>query len=589
MPHGEEVSNTLVVKVAGTELPADVAPLLVHGMVDESSNVPNMFVLRFNDEQGVVVSKGGFRTAAEVELLVQSSAPGPPQPLLKGEVTTIEVEVAEQGMHTVVRGLDKSHRLFRGTRVEAYLNMTASDIASRVAQRAKVPVSVEATRITYEHIGQAGVSDWDFLQQLARDNNRTLELSGGTLMFRARTPAQEAPSSRDAREEPLTLERGVNLLQLRGVVTTAGQVPSVEVRGWDPQAKREVVGQHTPQGVHAQVASTPTRLAGDVDAPAYVHADSGLTDQTHCTEVATSLADHLGGGFAELEGTARGNPKLHAGVAVSLVNVGDTFSGKYTLSGTRHEITPDDGYLTRFVVSNTSERSLYGAASGASARGARIPGVVPAIVTNAKDPENRGRVKVKFPFLSDAYESTWARPLQPGAGPKRGITLLPEVGDEVLVAFGQDEFDQPYVLGGLYNGQDVPEPPWSEHVNGNDGSIKRRGWTSRTGMELEFVESPQEEKLTVSTNAGTQRVTLVQNGSKGIQIISEGPVEVTAKTDVTVSTSSGNVSLKGMNVTVEAQNALDLKGVNVKVAGSATSELSGGATTTVKGAMVRIN
>ncbi len=135
MPLGEAVSSSLLVKVKGAALPVDVAPMLVNGYVDDSSNVPDLFVLRFTDEAGTVLAKAGFEIGAEVELSVQTSTPGGPQRLLVGEVTALEVELTEQGVHTVVRGLDKSHRLFRGTRVEAYLNMKASDIVQKVAKR----------------------------------------------------------------------------------------------------------------------------------------------------------------------------------------------------------------------------------------------------------------------------------------------------------------------------------------------------------------------------------------------------------------------------------------------------------------------
>jgi len=589
VPHGEETTSTLLVKVAGAELPADVAALLVHGHVDDSSDVPDMFQLRFNDEHGIVIEKGGFAVAAKVDLLVKSSAPGGPQPLLSGEVTSLEVELTEQGQHTVVRGLDASHRLFRGTHVEAYLNMTASDIVSRVARRAGVQVQVDSTTLTYEHLAQDGVSDWELLTRLARENNRVLAISDGTLRFTARTPAGDAPSGRaGAREQPTTLERGVNLVHLRAAITSSGQVPSVEVRGWSPQDKRVEVDQQTPQPVHAAVTATPTRLAGLVGARPQLVPAPQLTEMARCHALATAYAEHLAGGFAELEGTARGNPRLRAGTAVALSNVGTTFDGKYTLSSARHDFTPDDGYLVRFTASNDSQRSLLGAATGATPPARRTPGPVPALVTNVKDPLDRGRVKLKFPWLSDSFESTWARVLQVGAGPDRGLTVLPEVNDEVLVVFGGDDLDLPYVLGGLYNGQDRPLRGWGEHVDSTDGSVKRRGWTSRTGMNVEFLESAQEQKLVVSTNQGAQQVVLTQTASKGIQIVSQGAVEVTAQNDVTLSTPA-NLTLKGTNVKVEATGGLELTGVNVKVAGTATSELSGGATTTVKGALVRIN
>jgi uncharacterized protein involved in type VI secretion and phage assembly len=264
-------------------------------------------------------------------------------------------------------------------------------------------------------------------------------------------------------------------------------------------------------------------------------------------------------------------------------------------------------------VSNASERSLYGAVAGgdvATPEGSR--GVLTAVVTNIKDPENLGRVKVKFPVLSGDYESWWARTVQAGAGAGRGATVLPEVNDEVLVAFGQGDVNEPYVLGGLYNGKDLPGKGWGEHIGANDGTVTRRAMTSRKGMIVEMVETPSDEKLTVSTNAGAQRITLIQNAGKGIEIISEGPVTVTAKQDATVTsqknisvtTQSGNVSIKGNQVSVEATAklllkgaqvavegtaSLDAKAANVKIAAQAAAELSAGAMTTVRGALVKIN
>jgi uncharacterized protein involved in type VI secretion and phage assembly len=194
--------------------------------------------------------------------------------------------------------------------------------------------------------------------------------------------------------------------------------------------------------------------------------------------------------------------------------------------------------------------------------------------------------------------------VQLGAGASRGAVVLPEVGDEVLVAFGMGSVQEPYVLGGLYNGVDQPTPPWGQHVGGTDGLVQRRAFCSRTGMVVEMVEKPQEEKLTLSTNGGKQRVTLVQKGDAAIEIIAEGPVTVTGKKDVAVSSSTGDVTVKGRKITIEATSDLELRAANVavkataaaglegatvKVAGTGTAELSGGGATTVKGAVVRIN
>ena len=171
---------------------------------------------------------------------------------------------------------------------------------------------------------------------------------------------------------------------------------------------------------------------------------------------------------------------------MKVVGVGDQFSGKYVLTSTRHDFSPDHGYRTSFCASNTSERSLYGMTNAVALERPQISGVVPAVVTNAKDPDQLGRVKIKLPWLADSYESWWARTVQPGAGKDRGAAVLPEVGDEVLVAFAQGDLEHPYVLGGLYNGMDKPHGGWANNVDGTSGEIVRRGFVSRSGMVLEL-------------------------------------------------------------------------------------------------------
>ena len=94
--------------------------------------------------------------------------------------------------------------------------------------------------------------------------------------------------------------------------------------------------------------------------------------------------------------------------------------------------------------------------SAREAIASRIYGVVVGVVTNNQDPEELGRVKVKFPWLSDADESDWARIATPMAGNEKGIYFLPEVDDEVLVVFEHGDLRFPYIIGALWNGQAPP-------------------------------------------------------------------------------------------------------------------------------------
>ncbi len=612
---GEEISNTALVKVAGRPLADDVEARLTTIVVDNSRNVPDLFVLTFLDQEAAALDDGGFEIGVKVEILVQRSGPGGPQSLLTGEVTGIEVESGPGGMHTIVRGYDQSHRLYRGRRVEAYLDVKAGDVARTVAGRAGLGIgTIDSFEPVLKHVGQGGVSDWVLLHELASDAGAEVVVSDGALSFRKPTPASKAPSGSDARANALVLERGVNLLSFRAGITAADQVAQVEVRGWDVQGMKAVVGRSPAHTTSAEPTGVdPSTFARKFKAPNWVESRSTLTQESACTSTARAIADRIAGSHAEIEGIARGNPKLMAGAAVTLSKVGKPFDGHYVLTSTRHEFSGDRGYITRFTVSNASERSVYGLATGAgggpSSGSARMPvgGVISAVVSDVKDPEGLGRVRVTFPVMSDDYVSWWARTLQLGAGANRGSLVLPEVGDEVLVAFGLSDFDEPYVLGGLYNGKMAPQVAWKGHIDGTSGAITRRAFVSRSGMLVEMIETPSEEKLTISTNDGKQRITLVQKSAAAIEIISEGPVTVTAQKDVSVTAKTGNVTveassgnvtvqsptgtlaLKGMTIDIEAQTALTIKGLNVTVSGSAMTELSSSGITTVKGSLVNIN
>ena len=175
---------------------------------------------------------------------------------------------------------------------------------------------------------------------------------------------------------------------------------------------------------------------------------------------AASIAEQIGSAFAEADGLARGNPKLKAGTPVSVSVVAEDFAGGYTLTHTRH-VFDHEGYRTELVVSGRQERSILGLTGASSTERARpgdrrSTGSSSAIVTNNNDPDKLGRVKLKFPWLADTYESDWARIVQLGAGPDSGAVFLPEVNDEVLVAFEFGDIRRPYVLGGLWNGKDKP-------------------------------------------------------------------------------------------------------------------------------------
>lgn len=574
----QQHTNTFTVKVAGDPLNEAVKGRLVSAYVDDSLNLPDMFQLAIRDPDRSAIEQGKFQIGSPVEIsLLSDAAPGG-EKLFTGEVTALEAEFDPEGTMTLVRGFDKSHRLHRGRRTESYLNMTYSDIARKVAQRAGLTVgTVDPSPTVHPHVSQANLSDFTFLKGLANEIGFDMAVVDGKFEFRKPPQSSAGPGQGDLQgDDPLELTLGSTLLRFRASVTSADQVSQVKVRGWDVKAKKHLEAKADPLTRTATIGLKPTELAAKFSNPEYVSVGTPFGTQAECDEHAKALAEQIAGSFSEFEGVARGNPKLRAGKAVSLGLVNKPFDGKYVLTTTRHVYDPKDGYTVWFTVSGKQERSVLGLTGGGGAggigQGPPMYGVVPAIVTNNDDPDKLGRVKVKYPWMSDTYESDWARVVQSGGGKNRGWMVLPEVNDEVLVIFEQGDVRRPYVLGGLFNGIDGPNLGKSALVNG--GSVQRRAFVSRTGNKLVFFDEPGGDGILLKNGNGT--ISLALNGkTKKVHIKIQGG-------DVAVESTGGNVEIKAVNIKIEAQARLELKG-------TAGVSIDGGPMVEVKGGAVKLN
>jgi len=201
----------------------------------------------------------------------------------------------------------------------------------------------------------------------------------------------------------------------------------------------------------------------------------------------------------------------------------------------------------------------------------QINGVVVGIVTNNKDPDDMGRIKVTFPTLSDDDESFWARMSTLMAGKDRGSFFLPEVEDEVLVAFGHGNIDDPYIIGALWNGVDTPPQ------TNSDGKNNIRKIKSRSGHEIIFNDEKQKEKLEIHTNKGH---TITLDDSSGAEKIS-----ITDKTEKNlIEIDSVQNSIK-----IESTMKLNIKSKMVEIESDGMMTLKAGATLTLQGALIKIN
>ncbi|MFC9750199.1 VgrG-related protein [Streptomyces niveus] len=612
------VATALVVEFGGTPLPPKFANTLVEGYVDDSRTLPDLFLLRFRDPDRLLLEQTGLKIGGEARLLARAGGDSTPKPLLDGVVTALEVELDETGTFTVVRGLDESHRLFRGRRVASYQNMTLADICGQVAQRAGLkPGTVDIAGPVIEHIAQPNVTDWEFVRGLAEEAGAQAYVREGQLHITLPAEASSAPDgSARADRNPLVLELGGNLIRCRAGVSAAEQVSEVEVRGWDVQAKEPLVGK-APAGTSSTLELGVS--AAEVSAPfgeaRFVVTDAAYGTQAQVDQAAKALAERIAGSFAELEAVIRGNPAVRAGSAVALNAVGAPFEGRYTVTSSRHVFDAVRGYETWITVSGQQERSLFGLTGGApgtggSGTGGRCAGLVSGTVTDTQDPEGSGRVKVRFPWLSDEYASDWARTAQSG-GTGGGEAFIPEVGDEVLVGFEHGHLDRPFVLAGLYNGKDRPGGgggggggdaasggadgagggSGDDLVDPTSGAVNRRAFASKSGNQLELLEAangPQgvrlrtgDGKLTIALDRTETAIVVNSDGS--VTIEAKERVAIKAAGGVALDAGRGALELTGDSVTLTSRSGVAVDGGNGKV------ELSSGGSVEVRGGQVMVD
>ncbi|OLP17976.1 hypothetical protein BST81_13070 [Leptolyngbya sp. 'hensonii'] len=419
--------------------------------------------------------------------------------VIEGEVTAIEAHFSLQSQAPIViRGYDISHRLHRGRYNRSFQNMTDSDIVTRIVREVGIQAgTIEATEGPYGYNDISGVNGYvfqenqtnmEFLRERAARHGFELFVENSKLYFRKPTA-----------ETTLTLVWQDTLLGFRVRASSAEQVSAVEVRSWDYSRKQPIVSikssaqvlTSTDQGDGNETASI---FNGKPASPRMVVVDQPVFGIEEAEMIAQALYDELGGEFIYADARAEGNPEIRAGRVVKLTDMGK-YTGQYYVTETRH-LYDNNIYTTEFSVRGLRSGDLL---STIAPRHPLRPGqtFLVGIVTENRDPNGWGRVRVKFPTLSEEHNSYWARMVAVGAGASRGFDCLPEIGDEVLVAFEHGDIHRPYILGGVWNGIDKPPESFASAPNtinsvvssGSDmGTVRLRTFKTRVGHQLQFAE-----------------------------------------------------------------------------------------------------
>ena len=548
-----------IVEIDGTELAPEVESQLESALVVDRLAMPDMFTLVFRDPTRDILGKAGLEIGKKVRISTTALTGDSPEPLITGEVTSIEAEYDTLGTRAVVRGYDKSHRLVAGRKTTTYQNTKYSDIARQIAGGAGLQADVDTSDGTYEHVFQVNQSDLDFLYGLARQIGFDCRVDDETLLFKRPVESSGAPAEGDLdSSDPVQLVWGHNLLEFRARMSAVAQVAKVEVRGWDPAAKQEVIGTADATATNAELTTSAADLAGKVGGQTLVVVNHGVESQQAADQLAQARAEQIGSAGFEATAVAVGSPALKAGTAVSVSGIDPALAGKWVISGSRHEFGAG-AYRTSLEFTGRQDRSILGLVSqGSAGTTERLPGVVIALVDDNDDPQNLGRVRLRFPWMGEDAVSFWARVAMPGAGKDYGVVWLPQVGDEVLVAFEHGDSSRPFVIGGLWNGTDTP--PLGDSLF-DAGKVKRSGFVSRSGHKLVFFDDPGESGIALISADNKFRISL--NETKGqVHVYFDGKLLLEGTGDVEVKT-QGNFKVDASGVEIKASGQTAIKGATV--------------------------
>lgn len=491
--------------------------------------------------------------------------------LFKGIVTRQRIEAGRRGatlLHVDVRHAVSAATA--GRRSRTFTDSSDADVIADLLGAGGLTVEIEPTEVQPQ-IVQHQVTDWDFALQRSGALGLVCDCDGDTVRF-------FRPDLSKAAEVTFAYGRDLHRMELE--LDAESQLAAVEAGVWSPSDQELLLAEAedapspadaaTP-GLHDVLDARETpRHAGARDQPA---ADAWAAARLERSRLAAVR------GIVEVQGTAEAVP----GAIVELKGLGERFNGSAFVSGVRHELGRGDWMTTVQIGLDPRlyhERRRQAAAPPAAGRIPPVSGLQIGLVSAlGGDPAGEDRIEVRLVAVTETEGLVWARIAALDAGPDRGAVFRPEIGDEVVLGFLDDDPRDPVVLGALHSSARAAPIPGADDNH-------QKGYVTRSGMRLLFddettkvtVETPGGAVLTLDDGEGS--VTLTDQNGNSLKM-EASTLELSATKDMKLK-AGRNISIEGLGVDLKASSALSVEG-------SGSAELKSGGQTVVKGSIVMIN
>jgi len=455
-----------------------------------------------------------------------------------------------------------------------------SDIIEEIIDEYGLDKEVEATSVTHKEMVQYYATDWDFILSRAEVNGQLIFVDDGKITVKA-------PSV--SGDPILNLHYGYNIFEFEANMDARDQYTTTKATSWDSVNQEVIESEGADPGLEEQGNLSASDLADVIGLSEWAMQHSGqIPDQEMQAWTDSKL---LRSRLAKIRGKVKiiGFSDVKPGDVIELGGFGDRFNGKAFVSAIFHDLAPDKKWYTyiEFGLAQQWVADKYDDIIDKPASGLipAIHGIHQGIVTNiSDDPDGEGRIQIKIPIINPEEDGIWARITRQDAGmgdddSPRGLFFNPEIGDEVVVGFFNDDPRDPVILGMLHSSA-KPTPYEATEDNFEKGIVTRGQLKVTFNDDLKSItlETPNENKIVLSDDEGAILIE-DENGNK-IHMSSDG-VTIESASDLNL-IASGDVIIEGTNINITAQSQF-------KAEGSGGAELSTSGQAVIKGSIVQIN
>jgi Rhs element Vgr protein len=511
--------------------------------------------------------------------------------IFKGIVVRHGIKIREDGSsYLTIFCSDKAIKMTLGRKSAYFLKKSAQDIIQGVISAAGLTADVGSTGAPIAEMIQYYTTDWDFVVSRAEANGMVVIVDDGKVTVKA--PDFSSDSG-------LQVKYGESLIEADAELDARSQLASVTSKSWDFSGQSVQSGESSEPTVNQQGNITGSQLAQVMGSSAYEMITAAPVVSGDLTSWAN--AQLLKSRLARLRGKVSfpGNASPKPGTVMQLAGLGSRFNGKAYISGITHRIENgnwvtevDFGLSPRWFVEEQSDVEAPPAAG-------LLPSVQGLQIGKVKkindDPDGQTRIQVDVPMIAPSGDGVWARIGSGYATNNAGIFFMPEVGDEVILSFINNDPSFPVIVGSLYSSQrTAPFTPDQPNTNKAIVSNSQLKITMDDVKKVIQISTPGGHTVTLSDDQ--KSITIVDSNSNKMEMSSSG-ITITSASDMTLK-ATGQIQMEAQtNITIKATADLGLQGLNVNAQaqvgfsaqGQAQAQLTASGQVTVRGAMVMIN